>query len=870
MINIRNFALSVIILLYGSIAASAAERIMVKLRPAGLGSMTGLSSNTLSAVSSLKPAFDPANKTLAKSLGLDRWFIAEGKGNTNLQKLLITDSAVERTDTIGQTHLVMTPNDPQFPDQWGLNNTGQSGGTPGADIRALPAWDITTGTSGITIAIIDTGIDNTQPDLTGQIVAGYNFVSNNTNTNDDQGHGTACAGIVGGLGNNGILTAGVCWGCKLMPVKIVGSSGYGEDYWLAQGILWAVDHGANVLSMSLVTDTDVTYVRSAVDYAIASNVTVVAAVGNDSQAAIRYPAAIPEVIAVGAMDRWNNKATFSNTGAEIDVVAPGVSVLTLKRGQGVQNPEIRQTVAAVPGHQYELSTWVYTQGSPSTCSAFLQWFDGPNPPTYGQCTTIASTTTNTTGWTQLTGTVTPTASQLTICLRLSWNCSAIGGGGNFDMASLRDLTAGSGNLLTNPSFEDNAGSTTGWTGNLTSINNTIPNPTSAKDGAKWVGSSCVDSGTQNFAGTSAATPHVAAVCGLALSVNDTITPSQMQSIIQQSAYDLGAPGFDTNFGYGRVNANQVLTQARDLLPWTNPVVADSGTYTDDPAQLSFTWSPAGHPSGILGYEYAVGTLADPTILRNWTWMGSVTSFTATGLSLAANQSYIISVRAQNGDLGYSTPGVSDGITYAPLVPNIGQTRLLAPGNYLTLNGPIVSAVFFERTWIEEADRSASLALSGSSGVFEGHIVKVSGRLEVSGNYRILADPRLWVIGQVSVPSPYSMAQRYLGGAPLNGQTPGVTNGVGLYNIGQLVTVYGKVTTVVAPTLTMPGYVFADDGSALQGFNNEPGVKILTDSWPQPSPQWFISATGIVEIESFSGATKPIIHIRNANDIVRLN
>jgi hypothetical protein len=166
-------------------------------------------------------------------------------------------------------------------------------------------------------------------------------------------------------------------------------------------------------------------------------------------------------------------------------------------GSGTQTPEWRQTVTVTAGQSYLLSVWVKTGGSPNPCSAYLQWKDGPNPTAIGQCTTVDWFAANTSGgWQQLQGLVTPTGTSLTICLRLSWDCSGSGGGGNLDMASVSTYSPGT-NLLFNPSFE--TGTITGWTdGGLNVINNTYPCPAwngstctlPSKDGVKWVGAGC--------------------------------------------------------------------------------------------------------------------------------------------------------------------------------------------------------------------------------------------------------------------------------------------------------------------------------------------------------------------------------------------
>ncbi|MEI6915766.1 MAG: S8 family serine peptidase, partial [Armatimonadota bacterium] len=318
---------------------------MVRFRPGGSPSRC-ISATAKGHVTSWKPLFRFKNKTLGTKLGLDRFYVAEGLSAQSATSLLKAQSGVEIAQPACNVHLATTPNDPMFYQQWHLQNNGTtnggSGSVTGSDIKATQAWNITTGASNVTIAIIDTGIDLLHPDLISNIghnenetpnngidddrngyiddTVGWNFVTNSTfpqgnnNTQDDRGHGTSCAGIAAASGNNGLFVTGVAWNCKLMPVKAFDASGNGDETWLSQSIIYAVDNGANVISLSVVLDEDTVSVHTAVQYAIESNVVVCAAMGNDWSGRIRYPAAIPDVIAVGAANNNDTRAPFSNWG----------------------------------------------------------------------------------------------------------------------------------------------------------------------------------------------------------------------------------------------------------------------------------------------------------------------------------------------------------------------------------------------------------------------------------------------------------------------------------------------------------------------------------------------------------------------------
>jgi subtilisin family serine protease len=175
---------------------------------------------------------------------------------------------------------------------------------------------------------VDTGVDLDHPDLAGNVVSGYNVISPGAPPQDDHGHGTHVAGIVAAITNNNVGVAGVAGGCRIMPVKVLNNVGEGTDFDVATGIQWAADNGARVINMSL-GSPDYSYaLADAVDYAYGKNVLIVAAAGNDGLESILYPAALPHVMAVGATDKIDGRASFSNYGNALDIVAPGVNIFS--------------------------------------------------------------------------------------------------------------------------------------------------------------------------------------------------------------------------------------------------------------------------------------------------------------------------------------------------------------------------------------------------------------------------------------------------------------------------------------------------------------------------------------------------------------
>jgi len=209
-----------------------------------------------------------------------------------------------------------TPNDTYYSRQWGL-----------ATIGAPRAWDVTTGHASIKVAILDTGIDQDHPDLRNKILANKNFTTSST-VDDRNGHGTHCAGVVAGVTNNAMGVAGLGYNCSLMNVKVLGDNGSGSYSWMANGITWAADNGAKVISMSLGGPYSSQTLRDALQYAWSRGVVIVAAAGNSGSNQASYPAYYDMCIAVAATDSYERKPSWSNWGTWVDVAAPGVSILS--------------------------------------------------------------------------------------------------------------------------------------------------------------------------------------------------------------------------------------------------------------------------------------------------------------------------------------------------------------------------------------------------------------------------------------------------------------------------------------------------------------------------------------------------------------
>ena len=213
-------------------------------------------------------------------------------------------------------HIMAEPNDPYFPQLWGMSK-----------IEAPTAWDIATGSESIIVAVIDTGINYNHEDFDpGLIIKGPNYAYGGSDPMDNNGHGTHVAGTIGAIGNNSIGVVGVNWRVKIMAIKAL-NGGSGSLTAIASGVKYAADNGARVINMSLGGPTTNKTLGEAINYASEKGVVIIAAAGNcRPTCAVSYPARYPEVIAVAATDSSDRRAAFSSYGNTIEIAAPGVSI----------------------------------------------------------------------------------------------------------------------------------------------------------------------------------------------------------------------------------------------------------------------------------------------------------------------------------------------------------------------------------------------------------------------------------------------------------------------------------------------------------------------------------------------------------------
>src|SRR5436309_12245197 len=251
------------------------------------------------------------------------------------------------------------PNDPFFSSkQWGPQK-----------INAPGAWDVPTGSANSVVAVVDSGVSSTNPEFSGKLLTGTNCVSPGGITDDDNGHGTHVAGIAAAIGDNGIGIAGIAWAASILPIKVLDASGSGTNANVACGIQAGADFAASNPGMRVVENLSLggfayaQLMKDAVDFALQSNVLVIAAAGNDGKATVQFPAGYPGVMAVGATTPANERATFSTYGSHLSVVAPGVDIYSTYlggsykylSGTSMAAPHISGTAALVRAVQAGLS-----------------------------------------------------------------------------------------------------------------------------------------------------------------------------------------------------------------------------------------------------------------------------------------------------------------------------------------------------------------------------------------------------------------------------------------------------------------------------------------------------------------------------------
>ena len=437
-------------------------------------------------------------------------------------------------------------NDPYYGSEWHLPK-----------ISAPQAWTYTTGSSSVIIAFVDTGVEATHPDLESKIVPGWNIYNKNSDTSDVYGHGTNMAGYAAASSNNGVGVAAPARDCRIMPVRVSDASGGSTTSLIAAGLTWAADHGARVANTGFAVDSSST-VTSAAQYFMSKGGVVTMPAGNDGA----YYAAPdnPYVLTVSATDSADNLASWTTTGNNVDLAAPGVSIYTTVRGAA-----------------------------------------------YGAAT---------------------------------------------------------------------------------------------------------DSGT------CASAAITAGVAALVISANPSLTGEQVQDIIKKETDDLGPSGWDSSFGWGRVNAYKSVLLAlgtpppppppTDTTPPTTPVVTDEGATTIRADQLYASYNASDAESGIAEYQYKITQDSiSGSLIRDWTSSGTTSYVTAGGLTLLNGKSYYFGVKAKNGAGLWSAVGYSNGILVSVPDPNLIQ----APNGLTAIaSGRNITPKTITLTWSDNSNNEEGFSI----------------------------------------------------------------------------------------------------------------------------------------------------------------
>jgi thermitase len=343
-----------------------------------------------------------ATSALAQSLGVGRQIGSIRHSRANVFAVAGDPAAVaarlERSALVAyaEPNLILRtqaiPNDPLFGQLYGLHNTGQTGGTPDADIDAPEGWDAAglgtfPSTGGVKVGVVDTGIQAAHPDLAGKLANCAQSIGvipgvvagsiREGSCADDNGHGTHVSGTITANANNGVGVTGVSFNSQLAMCRALsGPAGIGHTSDVANCITWTYDRGARVISMSLGGGASTT-LKNAVDYAwkggAATGAVLVAAAGNDGDSTLNYPAAYPNVVSVAATDNRDQRASFSNANADVEVAAPGVDITSTWNNGGYNT--ISGTSMATP-HVAGVTAVIRSRNPSLSASGIVAKLDG--------------------------------------------------------------------------------------------------------------------------------------------------------------------------------------------------------------------------------------------------------------------------------------------------------------------------------------------------------------------------------------------------------------------------------------------------------------------------------------------------------------
>lgn len=275
----------------------------------------------------------------ADELDLDGWLYCHRPATQTVDQLLAALQAHPLVDYAEPGYVGaggVVPTDPSFGAQWHHLNNGTTNAVR-PDIRSTNAWALTTGSTNVILAVLDTGIATGNVEFAGRLLPGYDYANNDSNPSDDHSHGTAVAGDAAANANNASLVAGVDWQCRILPVKVLDSGNSGFYSWWSSGIAFAVAQGADVINLSAGGSTDSATLSNAIMSAINAGAIFVTITHNDSSSTVRFPGSMRPCITVGATTSNDQRASYSNYGPAIDLCAPGSGIQSVHYAGGGYN-----------------------------------------------------------------------------------------------------------------------------------------------------------------------------------------------------------------------------------------------------------------------------------------------------------------------------------------------------------------------------------------------------------------------------------------------------------------------------------------------------------------------------------------------------
>ncbi len=485
-------------------------------------------------------------------------------------------------------------------------------------VKAPLVWSQTTGDN-VKVAVLDTGIDYNHPDLKANYRGGYDFVSEDSDPFDGNGHGTHCSGTIGAITNNGIGVASVAYNVDLYAVKVLSDEGSGYSSDILAGVDWAVQNGMHIASMSIGGGSYSKTEDNAYTNAYNAGLLVICATGNDGATSISYPAAYAKTMAIGAVDSNLVIADFSNRGTGIHLVAPGVDVLS-----------------TVPVGTGEAAEVLY--GTQTLAAATVEY----SPRVSGLKKAAVYCNLGKAG---------------EFPASVAGNIALIKRGEiSFADKATNAKNAGAVGVII---FNNEAGmlyATFGAAGDwLPSVGMSMADGEMlVAAGSPTVTMNIVATDYASFNGTSMATPHASAVAALVKGANPALTNQQIWDILNSTATDLGASGYDTTYGYGIVNAEAAVAAALGGGGDPGQTVTDTftGTLAKGASASHYITVSGGVIDAVMSWNNSKATM-------------SLTLYNPSGKAVASGTT----------SLSYDTKGVTG--QYRLLVKNTSRTKQTA-------------------------------------------------------------------------------------------------------------------------------------------------------------------------------------------------